>query len=241
MAIEADEVDVLSGVRHGLTLGSPISLLIWNRDWVAWQEDMAPVLQPGQAPRRAPVRTPRPGHADLAGALKYGHRDLRNVLERASARETAARVAAGAVAKQFLALFGIWVRSQVVAIGAEKAPPADLSEESVWEQVEASPVRCADAEASARMQAAIDTARQAGDTLGGVGEIVVFGVPPGLGSYATWGERLDAALAAAVMSVPSVKAVEIGEGWKVAQGRGSQAHDPILPAPEQPWGTRSIP
>lgn len=235
MAIEADEADFLAGVRHGRTLGSPIAVLIWNRDFANWQADMAAFAEPCQEPTRPAVRKPRPGHADLAGGLKYGHHDLRNVLERASARETAARVAIGALCKQFLALFGIAVRSQVLAIGEVQAQPADLSREEDWARVEASDVRCADAEAEAAMRAAIDAAGQDGDTLGGIGEVVAIGVPPGLGSYVSWDERLDAALAAALMSVPSVKAVEIGEGLSLARLRGSAAHDGIVPDASRPW------
>lgn len=235
MAIEKDEADFLAGVRHGRTLGSPIAVVIWNRDFANWQADMAAFNEPFQEPTRPAVRKPRPGHADLAGGLKYGHSDLRNVLERASARETAARVAVGALCKRFLAVFGIVVRSQVLAIGDVQAKPADLSQDDEWARVEASDVRCADAEAEAAMRAAIDAAGQEGDTLGGIGEVVGLGVPPGLGSYVAWDQRLDAALAAALMSVPSVKAVEIGDGWSLARLRGSAAHDGIVPDAGRPW------
>ncbi|MBC7286766.1 MAG: chorismate synthase [Armatimonadetes bacterium] len=238
MKIEADCIDVLSGLRHGRTLGSPITLLIWNRDWASWQEDMSPGLTSGIETLRPPVRRPRPGHADLAGALKFGHRDLRDVLERASARETAARVAAGAVCKQLLALMGVAIRSQVLSIGEVVAQRGDLARQEVWEAVEASPVRCADPQAAERMCSAIDAAKEAGDSLGGRGEVVAFGVPPGLGSYATWQERLDARIAAAVMSIPSAKAVEIGEGWASANLPGSRVHDAIVPDDSRPWGTR---
>jgi len=236
MAIEADEADFLAGVRHGRTIGSPVAILIWNRDFANWQADMAAFLEPGQEPARPAVRRPRPGHADLAGGLKYAHRDLRDVLERASARETAARVAVGALCKQFLAAFGVEVRSQVLAIGAVEARPADLSRGEEWSRVEASCVRCADAEAEAAMRAAVEAAGRDGDTLGGIGEVVALGVPPGLGSYVSWDERLDAALAAALMSVPSVKAVEIGDGWAVARLCGSAAHDGIVRDARRPWG-----
>lgn len=235
MQIEADEADVIAGLRHGRTLGSPVTILIWNRDWPNWQEDMAPWPAPAQSPTRPEVRKPRPGHADLPGALKYGVRDIRDILERSSARETAARVAAGAVCKQLLALFGIRVRSQVLQIGDVQAAPADLADDQAWERVEQSPVRCADAEASQRMCEAIDAARDAGDTLGGVGQVAAIGCPPGLGGYATWHERLDAALAWALMSIPSVKAVSIGDGWASASRPGSQVHDEIIPAPDRPW------
>jgi chorismate synthase len=236
MAIEADEADILAGVRHGLTTGAPLALAIWNRDFVHWQADMAVELAPGQEPTRPPLRRPRPGHADLAGAMKHGLHDLRDVLERASARETAARVAAGAVCGQFLGRFGIILRSHVRALGSADATAADLSSDEVWRAVEASPVRCADVEAEAAMIAAIDAARAAGDTLGGIGEVVAFGVPPGLGSYTSWDARLDAALAAALMSIPSVKAVEIGDAWASARLPGSRVHDEIVPDPRRPWG-----
>jgi len=236
MAIEADEADFLAGVRDGHTIGSPVAILIWNRDFANWQADMAAFLEPGQEPARPAVRRPRPGHADLAGGLKYAHRDLRDVLERASARETAARVAVGALCKQFLAAFGVEVRSQVLAIGAVEARPADLSRGEEWSRVEASCVRCADAEGEAAMRAAVEAAGRDGDTLGGIGEVVALGVPPGLGSYVSWDERLDAALAAALMSVPSVKAVEIGDGWAVARLCGSAAHDGIVRDARRPWG-----
>ncbi len=241
MAIERDRADVLAGLRHGRTPGSPLALLVWNRDWANWQEDMSPTpLVGAQMPIRPQVRRPRPGHADLPGALKYGHRDLRDVLERASARETAARVAAGAVCKQMLSALGIEVRSQVLAIGDVTAPAGDLADPQVWRAVENSDVRCADAGAATQMREAIDRAREAGDSLGGVGEVVALGVPPGLGSYTTWDQRLDARLAAALMSIPSVKAVEVGDGWQAARLPGSQVHDEIAPDQSRPWGTRRL-
>lgn len=236
MAIEGDEVDVLSGVRMGVTLGSPVTLLIWNRDWANWQEDMGVWRQAGQSQERPEVRRPRPGHADLAGAQKYGHRDLRNCLERASARETAARVAAGAVCKQLLGSVRIAVRSQVLQVGSVAAEAADLSDEDAWRRVERSPVRCADETATQRMIQAVDAAEEDGDTLGGIGEVVALGVPPGLGSYATWEERLDAALAGAVMGIPSVKGVEVGDGWAGSGEPGSRVHDEIVPCQARPWG-----
>ncbi len=235
MKIERDEVDILSGVRGGKTIGSPVCVAVWNRDWVNWQERMSPVPDAELGPL---VRKPRPGHADLAGALKFGHRDIRNVLERASARETAARVAVGAICKLLLAELGIAIRSQVLRMGGVAAEPADLCDEDAWAAVEASPVRCADSRAAEAMMREIDAAREAGDSLGGAAEVVAFGVPPGLGSYATWWQRLDARLGAAMLSVPSAKAVEIGEGIAVAGDRGSGAHDEILPAPDRPWRTK---
>ncbi len=240
MKIEADEAEILAGVRHGHTTGAPVALLVWNRDFAAWQADLASHLAPGQEPTRPPLRRPRPGHADLAGAMKFGHYDLRDVLERASARETAARVAAGSLCRQLLARFGVVLRSRVLAIGSAASPAADLASsgplDDVWQTIESSPVRCADFEAQAAMVAAIDDARAAGDTLGGVGEVIAFGVPPGLGSYASWDARLDAALAAALMSIPSVKAVEIGDGLAAARLPGSQVHDEIVPDPVRPYG-----
>jgi chorismate synthase len=240
MTIESDTVEILSGVRHGVTLGSPVALLIRNRDWLNWQWTMSVERQPPESAggaRRAPVTRPRPGHADLAGAIKYGHSDLRNVLERASARETAARVAAGTCARVLLERVGIRIASHVTAIGevcADRSvsPPFD----SIVAVADDDMVRCVDPALAARMVAAIDEAKAAGDTLGGVFEVVATGVPPGLGSYAQWDRRLDARLAQALMSVPAVKAVEIGNGVSAAKRLGSQVHDPILPAadPERP-------
>ncbi|HKW78615.1 MAG TPA: chorismate synthase [Candidatus Limnocylindria bacterium] len=217
--IERDAVRILSGVRQGRTIGSPIALVIDNRDAPNWERVMsaAPVAEPPE-----PVTRLRPGHADLAGALKYGYHDVRDVIERASARETAARTAAGGVAKALLAELGIRVRSEVAQIGPVRATPT-------WDDdlVESSEVRCADPDASARMVDAIDAARRDGDTLGGVVGVRATGVPPGLGAYAQWDRRLDGRLAQAAMSIPSVKAVAIGDGAQVAGERGSAAHDPI--------------
>jgi chorismate synthase len=234
MAIESDAVEILSGVRHGLTTGSPVALLIRNKDWVNWQWTMAVDAEPPESAggaRRAPVTRPRPGHADLAGALKYGHTDLRNVLERASARETAARVAAGACARALLERFGIRLASHVTAIGSVRAengarPPFEQIAATADDEV----VRCVDPALAARMVAAIDQAKAAGDTLGGTFEVVATGVPAGLGSYVQWDRRLDARLAQSLMSIPAVKAVEIGDGVSAAARPGSLVHDPILPA-----------
>ncbi len=217
MAIERDTVKILSGVRGGETLGSPISLLIRNRDWVNWR-DVMPVKGPIEGEG---VTRPRPGHADLAGAIKYGHRDIRNVIERASARETAVRTAVGAVARRFLEEIGVEILSHVVRIGEVEARKVELG------RVEGSPVRCGDPEAEARMIEAIDGARCKGDSLGGMFEVRVRGVLPGLGSYVHWEKRLDAKLAQAVVSIPAVKGVEIGEAFMVSRLSGSQAHDPI--------------
>jgi chorismate synthase len=230
--IEEDRAEILGGVRHGLTLGSPIALLIANRVWEDWSEVMQVAPYEGETTK---VTRLRPGHADLAGAMKYGFDDARNVLERASARETAARVAVGAVCRRLLEEFGIAVRSHTVRIGEVEAPVGDAPD---WDALEASPVRCADPQASERMVAAIDAAREAGDTLGGVFEVSASGVPIGLGSHVQWDRKLDGRLAQAVMSIHAVKGVEIGGGFAVAAGPGSQAHDVILPPQEwgqQPW------
>ncbi|MFQ5861282.1 MAG: chorismate synthase [Dehalococcoidia bacterium] len=223
MQMEQDRARVLSGVRHGLTLGSPISLLIENRDWANWQEVMSVEPVEGEVER---VTRLRPGHADLAGTMKYQQADVRPVLERASARETAARVAVGAVARRFLEEFGMELHSHVVAIGgvwAQVEPPVD------WERVDASPVRCADAKAEQRMVQAIEAAKEAGDTVGGVAEVVATGVPVGLGSYVHWDRKLDGRIAQAMLSINAVKAVAIGDGVEGADLRGSQVHDVIEP------------
>ena len=242
MAIESDQAQILSGVRHGLTLGSPLSLLIPNRDWPNWEHTMAVDPDPPSSlggARRAKVTRPRPGHADLAGALKHGFDDLRNVLERASARETAARVAAGAVARLLLARLGVEVASHVTAIGGARVS----DEESVSFELMAaipddSPTRCVDGRVAEAMMAAVDLAREAGETLGGVFEVAARGVPPGLGSYAQWDRRLDGRLAQALVSVPAVKAVSVGDGVESARRRGSEVHDPIVPAPDSGAGRR---
>jgi chorismate synthase len=234
MAIESDTVEILSGVRHGKTLGSPVALMVRNDDWVNWEFTMAVDEQPpptAGGARRAPVTRPRPGHADLAGALKYGHTDLRNVLERASARETAARVAVGACARALLGQFGVHVGSHVTAIGDVRLEPgAAVSFGDVAAIAADDPVRCAVPALAGRMMAAIDRAKAEGDTLGGSFEVVVRGVPAGLGSYVQWDRRLDGRLAQALMSVPAVKAVAIGDGVAAAFMPGSRVHDPILPA-----------
>ncbi|MBE3557016.1 MAG: chorismate synthase [Firmicutes bacterium] len=226
MKIEQDRIEVHSGVRFGVTLGTPIALWIPNRDYVHWEDRMRPFGQPPEEVQ--PVTRPRPGHADLAGALKYGHRDLRNVLERASARETAMRVAVGALARALLAAFGIQIAGRVLQIGSVRAPEDELTLEEMQERSEASAVRCTDPDASEAMVEAIRQARLAGDTLGGRFEVVAFGVLPGLGSYAQWDRRLDGRLAQAMMSIQAIKAVEIGAGNAVAQLPGSQVHDPIF-------------
>jgi len=231
MAIESDRVEILSGVRHGRTLGSPISFMIANKDWENWQVPMSCDPVSGDADLRNVTR-PRPGHADLPGALKYHTRDMRDILERASARETAARVAGGAFARILLEYLGVRIASHVLAIGGESVAaayeslPFDDIASAENEAAEAY-LRCADNEAAARMIGLIDEAAEAGDTLGGVVEIAAAGIPPGLGSHVQWDRRLDGRLAGAMMSIPSVKAVEIGDGVAVSRKPGSQVHDAI--------------
>ncbi len=224
--IETDQVDILAGVRRGKTLGSPIALLINNLDFKNWTNIMGVEPSDGEAPRR--VSVPRPGHADLVGKLKYGFDDMRDVLERSSARETAMRVALGSVARKFLKECGVSVASRVTAIGAECSQEELLCPVSKLNaSADASPVRCTDAQAALRMVAAIDAAKDAGDTLGGTFEVLIEGLPIGLGSYAQWDRRLEAPLAAAVMSLNAIKGVEIGLGFESARRLGSLAHDAI--------------
>ncbi len=221
--LEQDHAQLIGGVRHGLTLGSPVAMVIANRVWDDWREVMQVGPYEGD-PKR--VTRLRPGHADLAGTMKYGFDDVRNILERASARETAARVAVGAVCRRFLEEFGVAVHSHTASIGDVVA---NLNGEPDWDAVEASPVRCADAKAGERMVAAIDEAREAGDTLGGTFEMWATGVPIGLGSHVQWDRKLDGQVAQAVMSIHATKGVDIGGGFAVAAGPGSQAHDVIMP------------
>ena len=234
MAIESDKVEILSGVRHGRTLGTPIALLIRNRDWTNWQQTMAadqPPTDTDGGGGRAPVTRPRPGHADLAGALKYGHEDLRDVLERASARETAARVAVGTCARVLLEHFGVRLASHVTGIGSIRLQSAEPPAFEVAAALDDDdPLRCVDPALREQMAAAIDAAKAAGDSLGGTFEVIARDVPPGLGTYAQWDRRLDARLAQALMSIPAIKAVEIGAGVAAARETGSRVHDPILPA-----------
>jgi chorismate synthase len=227
MKIESDQVEVLSGVRHGKTLGSPVTLVIHNRDHDNWRDVMSPDPQPPEAKKRRALKHPRPGHADLSGALKYLTDDLRDVLERASARETTARVAAGGLAKALLSVAGVEVRSHVLRIGHAAAGGEPVSWEALA-TVEESPVRCVDAKAAAAMIAEIDAAKKAGDTVGGVFEVVARDVPPGLGSFAHWDRRLDGRLGQALMSIQAVKAVSLGAGFRGGDTPGSAFHDEIL-------------
>lgn len=228
MQIEKDEAVILSGVRDERTLGSPISFVIWNRDHDNWKEIMG--AGPCSRADQRVVNRPRPGHADLPGGMKYHQTDFRNVLERASARETAARVAAGAFFKKFLETFNIYIYSQVVSIGGVEAEPVQITAENrarFLEMAEQSPVRCCSSERSQQMVERIESARQEGESLGGAFEIGVLGAPPGLGSHTGWEQRLDSRLAALIMSIPAIKAVELGEGVRNSYLPGSQVHDAI--------------
>ena len=230
MQIEKDEAQILSGVRHGVTLGSPIALAVENRDFKHWTKIMgaAPLDQEEDSEIKRKITRPRPGHADLNGAIKYGHRDMRNVLERSSARETTVRVAAGAVAKRILEELGVKVAGHVLEIGGIKAEKtAYTSIDELKEVTEASPVRCLDEEAAVKMMQAIDDAKKNGDSIGGIVEVVVEGMPVGVGSYVQYDRKLDAKLAAAVMSINAFKGVEIGIGFEAAHKPGSVVHDEI--------------
>lgn len=223
MRFERDDVELTGGVRHGRTLGSPVAMVIHNTEWPKWQEEMSPA--PGGTEK--PLRRPRPGHADLAGMQKYGLDDARDVLERASARETAARVAAGALAKALLSQLGVSVVSHVVQLGAARASGERRPGHGDLDAVDASSVRCFDPGAESAMVAEIEAASKAGDSLGGVVEVLGYGLPPGLGSHVHWDRRIDALLAQALMSIQAMKAVEIGDAFEVAGMRGSEAHDAI--------------
>ena len=231
MKIESDQIEWLAGVRAGETLGSPIAMLVWNRDWEHWQDVMAPEADVADrgAERRRQVTRPRPGHADLAGSLKYDRQDARDILERASARETVARVACGAVCKLLLEQFGIEIGSHVAELGGVAAKYLSPLPSPLNEAADASPVRCLDPEAEREMIARIDAAKAAGDTLGGVVEVVALGAPVGLGSHVSWDRKLDGRLAQALMSIPAVKGVELGLGFEAARRKGSEVHDEILP------------
>jgi chorismate synthase len=233
MAIESDRAEIFAGVRHGVTTGAPIALLIRNRDWVNWQQTMhveSEMPEGATGAKRAGVTRPRPGHADLAGALKYGHDDIRDVLERASARETAARVAAGSLARQLLGRFGIRLASHVSAIGPVMLPESRLVPfEEAAAQPDDSPLRCVDPQLQQRMIAHIDAAKEAGDTVGGAFEVIATGVPAGLGSYVQWDRKLDGRLGQAMLCIHAIKAVGIGIGPDVSARPGSRVHDEILP------------
>ena len=234
MAIESDHVEILTGVRHGRTTGAPIALLVRNRDWVNWQQTMhveREMPEGASGAQRPEVTRPRPGHADLAGAVKYGHHDIRDVLERASARETAARVAAGSLARQLLARFGVRIASHVSVVGdAMLAEGRTVSFDEARAIPEDAPLRCADPDVQQRMITAVDTARDAGDTLGGAFEVIATGMPIGLGSYVQWDRKLDGRLGQALMCIHAIKAVGIGIGPEVAVRPGSRVHDEIRPA-----------
>jgi chorismate synthase len=241
MAIEQDRAEILSGIRRGQTLGSPIALQIRNKDWTNWQHTMSLEASPDESlpgARRAPVTRPRPGHADLSAGLKYERADLRDILERASARETAARVAAGSVARALLKRLGIEVTSHVTAIGAARLPDAAAV---TFEQASAlsaeDDVRCVASDVAAAMRRAVDDAKAKGDTVGGVFEVIARGVPPGLGSHTQWDRKLDGRLAQALMSIQAIKAVGVGRGPEVGHLPGSQVHDEILPGPDGGSGT----
>jgi chorismate synthase len=235
MKIESDRVDVISGLRLGETLGSPLAMVIWNKDWENWEKAMAhePPQSDGNPKALRPMYLPRPGHADLVGVLKYDRRDTRDILERASARETAARVACGAVAKRLLGEFGITVESHILSIGHVAAKPPDEFPEEMNARTDESPVRTLDPEAGPRMMEAIDEAKEEGDTLGGVFEVVARGVPVGLGSHVSWDQKLDGRLAQAVASIQAVKGVEVGLAFEGAVRPGSRVHDAIVAAPEK--------
>jgi chorismate synthase len=230
MKIEKDSAEVTAGVRHGRTLGSPVAMWIVNRDYQNWVERMNPWPVDADVPE---VHLPRPGHADLAGLQKYGHADVRNVLERASARETAARVACGALARTFLRALGVEIRSHVLQIGSVIAPRHDELTAGDFDRVDESPVRCIDPDATLAMVAEIDRARKANESLGGVFEVRAFGAVPGLGSHISWDERLDGRLAQAILSIHAMKGAEVGGGYALAGIPGSQAHDEIFWSPER--------
>ena len=237
MTFERDEVELTGGVRHGRTLGGPIAIRIANSEWPKWETVMSPDPVAAETldsqARNAPLTRPRPGHADLAGMQKFGHKDARPVLERASARETAARVALGEVARRLLSqVLGIEILSHVVAIGQVRIPDEIMPGPDAAAAIDVDPVRCFDAETSTAMVAEIDAAKKAGDTLGGVVEVLAFGLPPGLGSFTHWDRRLDARLAGALMSIQAIKAVEVGDGFTTAARRGSVAHDEIEATPQ---------
>jgi chorismate synthase len=234
MAFERDELEFIGGFRHGLTLGSPVAIRIGNTEWPKWEKVMAPgPVDPDELAslaRNAPLTRPRPGHADLAGMQKYGFDESRPVLERASARETAARVALGTVARQFLQqAYAVTLLSHIVELGTVRAPHGLVPSPGDLERIDADPLRTLDPETSQAMVAEVDAAHKEGDTLGGVVEVVAWGLPPGLGSHVHWDRRLDARLAAALMGIQAIKGVEVGDGFELARTRGSEAQDEMVP------------
>ncbi|MDT0301133.1 chorismate synthase [Streptomonospora wellingtoniae] len=236
MKFEQDQVTLVGGIRHGLTQGGPVAVEVANSEWPKWERVMSPDPVPAEelegVARNAPLTRPRPGHADLVGMQKYGHDEARPVLERASARETAARVAIGEVARAFCRqALGVEVLSHVVSMGTVSVPDSVQPEPADLERVDADPLRCFDPDTSARMVAEVDDTRKAGDTLGGVVEVLAYGLPPGLGSHVHWDRRLDSRLAGALMGVQAIKGVEVGDGFRTAARRGSDAHDEIEPGP----------
>src|SRR5690606_28387350 len=243
MKFERDEITFLGGVRHGLTLGSPVAIMVGNTEWPKWEQVMAadpvdPEVLAGLA-RNAPLTRPRPGHADLAGMQKYGHADARPILERASARETAARCAIGAVAKNLLRQgLGIDIVSHVVELGSVAIKPGLQPTPEDADRIDADPLRCLDPDASARMVAEVDAAKRDADTLGGIIEVLAYGVPPGLGSHVHWDRKLDARIAAALCSIQAIKGVEIGDAFTQARSRGSVAHDEIVPLTDASKGSK---
>jgi chorismate synthase len=242
MQIEKDRVSIVGGVRHGYTLGSPLGLVVENKDWTHWTKVMGiePISSGEEEEVKRKISRPRPGHADLVGGMKYGHRDLRNVLERSSARETTVRVAAGSVAKKLLNLLGIEVVGHVLEIGGIKAEKVKYeSINDLKERTEESPVRCLDGEAAAKMMNLIDEAKQNGDSIGGVVEVIVEGMPEGVGSYVHYDRKLDAKLARAIMSINAFKGVEFGLGFEMARKPGSEVHDEILWSEEKGYYRRT--
>jgi len=234
MSFEQDKIEIIGGIRHGVTLGSPVAIRVGNSEWPKWETVMSadpvdPELLAAQA-RNAPLTRPRPGHADLAGMQKYGYTDARPILERASARETAARVAVGTVAKALLAqALDVRIVSHVVELGSVAVKSGVVPRPEDAERIDADPLRCVDPQASARMVEEVDAAKRDADTLGGIVEVLAYGVPPGLGSHVQWDRKLDARLAAALMSIQAIKGVEIGDAFTQARSRGSRAHDEIVP------------
>ncbi|GIN70105.1 chorismate synthase 1 [Bacillus sp. J14TS2] len=242
MQIEKDQIQITSGVRHGITMGAPIALIVQNNDFKHWRKIMgaAPISPEEQEEVKRKITRPRPGHADLNGAIKYGHRDMRNVLERSSARETTVRVAAAAVAKRILAEVGINVGGHVLEIGGIKAEKSSYSTlEELKEKTEASPVRCLDEKAGEKMMQAIDDAKKQGDSIGGIVEVIVEGMPIGVGSHVQYDKKLEAKLAAAIMSINAFKGVEVGIGFEAAHRPGSKVHDEIQWTEEEGYTRRT--